>query len=165
MSRLPEIDLAVQSAKWPSGIAWRDILGQAVSEVWAATEQKRQKTEVSFVLSEDDAVRKLNASYRGQDKATNVLSFPSGDVPINSEAPLLLGDIVFAIETVKREAGQQQKSLEGHFAHLAVHGLLHLLGYDHTSDEEADVMETLEVSILDQMGIPNPYNYQPTAAE
>ena len=113
---------------------------------------KSEKTDgiVSVVLSSDAEVKALNRDYRGKDKPTNVLSFPMGE---DNE----LGDIVLAFETVKKEAAEQKKSFRAHTAHLVVHGTLHLLGYDHMTDKEADDMQSREIALLKAFKIKNPY--------
>ena len=116
--------------------------------------------EVSLVLADDITVQALNRDYRGQDKPTNVLSFAAledGGPALPGE-PVALGDVVLALETVLREAREQGKPLADHLRHLTVHGALHLLGFDHESDEEATEMEALEVSILAGLGIADPYS-------
>ena len=107
----------------------------------------------TLALADDALVRDLNRRFRGKDKPTNVLSFPSGEVA--SGAPL--GDIVVARETLEREAALDGKPIDHHLMHLVVHGLLHLLGYDHESDDEAEAMERLETAILAELGVPDPY--------
>ena len=116
--------------------------------------------EVSLVLSDDARVRALNKEWRGKDSATNVLSFPAYDddqPDLPDGAPVLLGDIILAYETCMNEAKRDHISVEDHLSHLVVHGVLHLLGYDHLTDEEAEDMESLEISILAKLGIDNPY--------
>lgn len=119
--------------------------------------------EVSLVFTDDASIQPLNASYRGQDKPTNVLSFPQHDMYEGSflkEPPsgdFTWGDIVFAHETIKREAQDQNKSFDHHLVHLFVHGFLHLLGYDHEDSRESERMEGLEVTILQRLGIRDPY--------
>lgn len=113
--------------------------------------------EVSFRLTSDDDVRTLNAQYRHKDKATNVLSFPAFPETKSGPLPPLLGDIVLAAETVAGEAALEGKPLENHISHLVVHGLLHLLGYDHETEAEADEMEATERRILARLAIPDPY--------
>lgn len=109
---------------------------------------------VALVLADDALVHDLNLRFRGVDKPTNVLSFSSGEAPAAS-APL--GDVVLAAETVRREARQEGKPFEHHFMHLCIHGLLHLLGYDHADDEEASEMEGLEARILGDLAVADPY--------
>lgn len=114
---------------------------------------------VGIVLADDAEQRRLNRTWRGQDKPTNVLSFavagPGSTAPPG--APLLLGDVVLAFETVAREAAEQRKPLADHLRHLVVHGVLHLLGLDHGDAAEAAAMEAREVEILRGLGVPDPY--------
>jgi probable rRNA maturation factor len=107
------------------------------------------------MLADDARIRELNRRWRGQDKPTNVLSFPAPEGPPDDAR--FLGDIVLAFETVEQEARAEGKPLEHHLAHLAVHGALHLLGYDHERDSDADAMEQRERLILARLGIPDPY--------
>ncbi len=107
-------------------------------------------SEVSIILTDDAEIHQLNLQYRGIDKATNVLSFELGD-------DVLLGDIYISLDTVKREAKAAKISVEDHVAHMVVHGMLHLTGYDHITDDEATVMEFKEIKILKKLGIKNPY--------
>jgi probable rRNA maturation factor len=111
--------------------------------------------EVSILLSNDSEIAGLNAQYRGKNSPTNVLSFPAAALPGAGEQPL--GDIVMAYETVIREAAEEGKPPLAHLAHLTVHGLLHLAGFDHETDAEAENMEALEREILVSLGIPDPY--------
>lgn len=108
---------------------------------------------VSIALSSDAVVSDLNGRFRGKPKPTNVLSFPAGEGSPDGQ----IGDIIFAIETVTREASEQDISLEHHVQHLVVHGVLHLLGYDHETAADAERMEALEIKILSKLGIANPY--------
>ena len=110
---------------------------------------------------------RLNSDWRGIDRPTNVLAFPGWDpdAPLPAEAPLLLGDVVLARETVAREAKEQGKTVTDHLGHLVVHGVLHLLGYDHAIDAEAAVMETLETAILAELGVADPYRGTMSALE
>jgi probable rRNA maturation factor len=125
--------------------------------------------EVSVLLTDDGAIQDLNARYRGKDRPTNVLSFPSGDPRLSPDMevarvgapdagmPLLLGDVAVAHGTTAREASAAGKPVADHLSHLIVHGVLHLLGYDHEDDSDAEAMERLEVSILSGLGISDPY--------
>lgn len=114
--------------------------------------------EVSFMLTDDRHMRALNRSYRGKDKPTNVLSFAALDeARPKPTIPWLLGDVVLASGVIAREAKDQAKPLEDHLSHMAVHGMLHLLGYDHEDHADAEIMEALEIAALARMGITNPY--------
>ncbi|MFV0298585.1 MAG: rRNA maturation RNase YbeY [Hyphomicrobiaceae bacterium] len=109
-------------------------------------------------FNSDDAVRALNARYRGQDKPTNVLSFPSGPVGrLPQGAPTPLGDIVLADGVVRREAQERGLALSDHVKHLVVHGILHLIGFDHEEDGEAEEMEAMERDVLARLGVADPY--------
>jgi probable rRNA maturation factor len=127
------------------------------SAAWKLVWQER--VELSIVLADAAEQQHLNRIHRGVDAPTNVLAFqawdPSTRVPAGS--PVLLGDVVLALETVAREASEQDKPIADHLRHLVVHGVLHLLGFDHLTPAEAEAMESLERSILAEMGIPDPY--------
>ena len=141
---------------------------QLASEATAPSEAKfrlwcemglRQRTadsELTIRLVDEPEGRELNLTWRLKDYATNVLSFPA-DVPDEMLDIPLLGDLVICVPVVTREAAEQGKALDAHWAHLVVHGCLHLLGYDHIDDEEADEMEALEQSLLAELGYPDPY--------
>jgi probable rRNA maturation factor len=126
--------------------------------------QKRPVVEVSLVFSDNAKIQRLNKKFRRKDNPTNVLSFPDTvlAVPELEEAaltdePLILGDIIFGVETIEGEATLQNKKIKDHVMHLLVHGLLHLVGYDHIEQNEAEIMEELEISILQSFHISNPY--------
>jgi probable rRNA maturation factor len=116
---------------------------------------RRRSGELSVVLVDDIEGRAMNLQYRGRDYATNVLSFPV-DLPDGVRSPLL-GDLIVCAPVVAREAIEQHKKLADHYAHMVVHGTLHLLGYDHIDDAEAERMEALETRILAKLGIADPY--------
>jgi len=140
--------------------AARDALARAKDDGWKGS---RIGHEISFVLTGDKRMRALNRAYRGKDKPTNVLSFAAldaaklGAMSPKSAMPWLLGDVVLASGVIAREAKAQRKSVAHHLSHLAVHGVLHLLGYDHEQDRDAEAMEALEIAALAGMGIANPY--------
>src|SRR5690606_7773710 len=117
--------------------------------------RRRRATELSIRIVDDAEARALNRDYRNRDYATNVLSFPA-DLPPGITVPLI-GDIVLCAPVIAREAQEQGKALGDHYAHLAIHGVLHLLGFDHGTDAEAARMEALETRILAGLGIGNPY--------
>jgi len=141
------IDISVQSEGWPD---CETLVSQAVSAITVLLEAPREG-ELSFVLMDDAKIRVLNRDYRGKDKPTNVLSFP-----VPPPAPLL-GDIVLARETLLREAAEKSVSFEHHLTHLVMHGWLHLQGFDHQTESEAQEMEALEIAALSSLGIDNPY--------
>lgn len=157
----PSVDLVVEAGDWPDEdilITWFDAaIGRAVS----ATDFSLRHGEISVVLTDDAAMQAINKEHRGQDKPTNVLSFPALDTEslkkLDGKRPFLLGDLVFALQTVKREAEAGQISFHHHMSHLIVHGFLHLLGYDHEQDLQAEAMEALETRILATLDIADPY--------
>lgn len=121
------------------------------------TGQAPAESELSLALADDATVQSLNRDYRQKDSPTNVLSFPA-DVPPMADVPQLLGDVILAFETCRREADEAKRPFANHLAHLTVHGVLHLLGHDHMEPEDATEMEALEVEILSELGIPDPYS-------
>lgn len=162
MSKL-DIQIAVEVDGW----AEEDALHQMAARVlgaageFLATKEAQpfpdQPTELSLVFTDDESIRGINSEWRGQDKATNVLSFPAYPIAPGDMPGPMLGDIVIARETVEREAVELDKSFEAHLTHLLVHGFLHLFGYDHMQTEEAEEMEALETGILAVLGLSDPY--------
>jgi probable rRNA maturation factor len=153
-SRRPAIDILVQSPLWDLNPEAKAVLRRAIRK---ASSVVSTQGELSVVLADDSAVRTLNRTWRYKDAPTNVLSFPVESTSARRGTPRLLGDIVIAHETTAREARAQGKSFADHLAHLAVHGFLHLAGYDHVEDDEAEKMERLEATILAGLAVPNPY--------
>lgn len=159
-------EVRIDSALWGAEPEAKAIVGRALAAAAAACAVP-VAGEVSVTLVDDAAIRELNRTWRGIDRPTNVLSFPTlrrtaqpGDADpgkTGERTPALLGDIVIAFEATAGEAEAEGKPLAHHLAHLAVHGFLHLLGYDHESDEDAEVMERLEGSILARLDVPDPY--------
>ena len=150
-----DIDVVCDGGDWDAVAGAEDLVRVAAAA--AASDLGLTQAEVCVALSNDEQVAELNGNYRGKPKPTNVLSFPAVPmVPIEGE-PRFLGDIVLALETLQREAADLGVPLEHHMQHLVVHGLLHLVGYDHQTDEEAQEMESLEVRVLARLGIADPY--------
>ena len=148
------IAFAVNAEGWPEDL--EAIAETAIREALKQSEAKvAGVAEVSVVLTDDAEQRELNHQWRGFDKSTNVLSFPQIE-PFGPVAGLL-GDITLARETVEREAAEMGITFEANFTHLVVHGFLHLLGYDHIEEEDAEEMEGLETEILATLGIADPY--------
>src|ERR1700691_2241597 len=151
---LPElkIEVIVKSKRWKSNKDAGLVMRRAIAA--AAATLSTPAAELAIVLTDNAAMRLLNRIWRGVDAATNVLSFPNKS--IGGEAALI-GDIVLAYETIAAEARQEGKPFAHHLAHLAVHGFLHLLGYDHERERDAAAMERLEREILHRLAIPDPY--------
>lgn len=158
MTALPHIDVVIESPLW-AALPEAEALAEraALAAIAAGDVAVMAGAELSLMLADDAAVRELNRTWRGKDKPTNVLSFPAFPVKAGAQPGPMLGDIIIARETVEREAEEEGKPLENHLAHLVVHGFLHLLGYDHETDEEAEVMEAREREILHALAIPDPY--------
>jgi probable rRNA maturation factor len=150
-----EIDVACQD-KTPS----TECINSALNAAWHAGKSRQclSVNEVSVKIIGAEEMQQLNSLFRAKDYPTNVLAFPSHPIP--GIPNTLLGDIAICAPIVWEEANAQNTPLEAHWAHLAAHGLLHLLGYDHETDEEADVMQALEIKVLKELGWPNPYMYE-----
>lgn len=144
-----DLQIASEAAGLPSEADFR---------IWCelALRQRQNDSELTIRLVDEPEGRELNKTWRHKDYATNVLSFPA-DVPDELLDIPLLGDLVICAPVVTREAAEQGKSAQAHWAHLVIHGCLHLLGYDHIEDEEAEEMEALERELLAELGHPDPY--------
>ncbi len=153
-AQTPSIDIVRESSLWQAQPEIEAVLRRAIAEAAASVSTK--DAELAIVLTDDSRIRELNRVWRGIDKPTNVLSFPAKEAGGNG-ATVLLGDIVIAYETAAREAHDQATPFLHHVAHLTVHGFLHLRGYDHAADEEAETMERLERTILARLDISDPY--------
>ena len=166
MTSFPDInhDILIEDERW------HDILPDNASLVAMSLDhimknidlfENAREIELSITLSNDESIRNLNRDYRNKDKPTNVLSFPQIDWTkdnIDANNPLImLGDVIVALETIEREAHEQEKRLQDHFIHMLVHSILHLCGYDHEIETDAEAMEKLEIDILNEIGIKNPY--------
>ncbi|MCW2361428.1 MULTISPECIES: rRNA maturation RNase YbeY [Sphingobium] len=160
--------LTEASPEWAEKTDWNALADRAVRAALAQTSQSviidsDACVELSIRLADDAEVQQLNASFRGKDKPTNVLSFPMiqsdliESIENSDDGEVLLGDIILAYQTCAREALERAVSLENHATHLIVHGTLHLLGHDHENDAEAEAMERLEIRALETLGIDDPY--------
>jgi probable rRNA maturation factor len=151
------VDVLTESPQWDAEPCAEEIVRRAIVQAAAVEGTADPAAEVSVLLCDDAVIAALNARWRGRDEPTNVLSFPAPPAGDPAAAPAHLGDIAIACETVIREAQEQGQPVTQHLTHLAVHGFLHLLGYDHVTDGEAERMERLEREILASLGIPDPY--------
>ena len=156
---VPLIDVIVESDLWDKASGTEAAVRRALTEAALSIGADFKDRTLAVLLTDDAAMRRLNAQWRGIDKPTNVLSFPPA--PDASRQPVKpLGDIAIAYETAAHEADKEGKPFRDHASHLAVHGFLHLLGYDHDKDAAAETMEQLERVILARLGVPDPYPAQ-----
>lgn len=159
-----EIDVSVAEPEWNSSFldvetVAHDAANRTLKMAMLPRLLEGREIEVSIVLANDDLIQVLNRTYRDKDKPTNVLSFAAldSDDPVPDEGPYPIGDVILAYQTIDREAREQGKFFKDHFIHMVVHGTLHLLGYDHETEDDANIMESLEIRILEKMNIQNPY--------
>jgi probable rRNA maturation factor len=158
-----DIQAGVEAGQWPDEAALAALSARVLETAAAFLAREigqpfpRDAVEISLVFTDDDDIRGINAEWRNQDKPTNVLSFPAFPLAPGGNPGPMLGDIILAEETLRREALDLGKPFEDHLTHLLVHGFLHLFGYDHMTDEEAAVMEGLEIRILAELGLGDPY--------
>jgi len=160
---LLDIDIIVRDELWKKAVPGvTQICSQSACRAFSAGALAPTRSEAALVLADDDFVAALNKEYRNKPGPTNVLSFAAlddvdADVSVEGGAPLMLGDIIVARETTEREAADAGISTEDHLRHLVVHGMLHLLGFDHLEDEDAEEMEAVETQVLADMGVADPY--------
>ncbi len=156
-----EVDVLVEADAWSVLPGAADLVARAVAAAVEGASSEYELdidgAEIAVKLTDDATIRTLNRDWRGKDTATNVLSFPTPEMARAGGDPHL-GDIAIAFETLQREAGTEGKSFADHLAHLAVHGTLHLLGYDHEVADEAEEMEAMERRVLAGLGVPDPYS-------
>jgi probable rRNA maturation factor len=157
-----EIDILVEAAGWDESIPdAHDIVSvaaqAALRDVDIGRAHTHSATELSILLTNDEAIADLNREWRGRTGPTNVLSFPAETDARSADAPVLLGDVAIALETLTAEAQDAGIAPEDHLRHLVVHGVLHLCGFDHENDADADLMEGREIVILEALGVPDPY--------
>jgi probable rRNA maturation factor len=149
------LNIAVEDKRWANMRGLKALAQRAVDAALPAIERKK---EITLMFADDATLKTLNKDWRGKNKPTNVLSFPA---PKNSKLPRgeakPLGDIALSFETVAREAAESGKRLKDHTTHLIIHGVLHLLGYDHVDEADAEKMEAKEIRILKKLGIADPY--------
>ena len=151
------IAVEVDDGDWSDMAAFEAMVAEVGAKLTDSLEFPTAKARACIALSSDEGVRILNKQFRSLDKPTNVLSFPGHNPIIHSRHELNLGDIILAEETLVREAAEMGIPVGHHFRHLLLHGLLHLMGYDHETDTEAAEMEALETAILAELGIPDPH--------
>lgn len=156
----PITEVLVAADCWQGEPEAEAVIARAIAAAAEAADADVGGSEIAVMLTDDAGIRKLNATWRGIDKPTNVLSFPAPEpagAAGQGDAPRMLGDIAIAYETMRKEADEEGKPFADHLSHLAVHGFLHLIGYDHGKDDDAEAMETLEREILARLDIPDPY--------
>jgi probable rRNA maturation factor len=156
----PMTEVLVVADCWRTEPDAEAVIHRAIGTAAEIADAEVGDAELAVMLTDDSGIRTLNSNWRGIDRPTNVLSFPA--LPPTGQggaddAPRMLGDIAIAYETTRQEADDEQKPFDHHLSHLAVHGFLHLIGYDHENDDDAEAMEALEQEILAQLGIPDPY--------
>jgi probable rRNA maturation factor len=156
----PATEVLVTADCWQHETGAETTIHRAIEAAAALVDADTADAELAIMLTDDAGIRTLNKNWRNIDKPTNVLSFPalqSSGPSLDDDAPRMLGDIAIAYETTRSEADAEHKPFDHHLSHLTVHGFLHLIGYDHENDEDAEIMEGLERDILAQLGIPDPY--------
>ena len=173
---MPLVDIVVEESGW-ADLPLSDLAEQAAQSALETAGLPAQGYEISLLACDDQRIAALNAEFRGKPMPTNVLSWPAFDLgpetpgappahpPAGSgEPPLPLGDVAIALQTVLREADAGSIPLKNHVTHLILHGCLHLLGFDHQTDEDAEVMEGLERAAMARLGLPDPYQQAGVAA-
>ena len=151
-----DLQIATEEEDQPPPAKLQQWVASALAYAQPANSESTAVTpELTIRIVDEAEITALNRNYRNKDQATNVLSFPA-DLPDYIDLPLL-GDLVICPAVVKREAEQQHKAIQDHWAHMVIHGTLHLLGYDHNEDDEAEIMESLEIDTLATLHIANPY--------
>ena len=151
------LSIDVDNAHWRELPELKQLTRAAVLAAADEIGKVHDDLELAILFTDDERMAHLNTEWRNKSGATNVLSFPAEDFPLPAGEPKPLGDIVLAEGVVTGEALQQGKTLPQHLSHLIIHGFLHLAGYDHENDREAQAMEELEIAIMKKLGFPNPY--------
>jgi probable rRNA maturation factor len=159
-SALPITEILITADCWQAEPEAEAVIERAIAAAAGFVTADVGDSELAVMLTDDTGIRTLNKNWRGIDKPTNVLSFPAlqpSGPRGPTDPPRMLGDIAIAYQTTRREADEEQKPFDHHLSHLVIHGFLHLIGYDHEKDRQAETMEELEREILSQLGIPDPY--------
>lgn len=165
MTLAPAIEIVEESPLWEALPAAESLATRAaLAAISASGVTVMGGAELSILLADDATLKELNRTWRDKDKPTNVLSWPAADPDDLAQSPHC-GDIALSYETLAREAADEGKSVADHFTHLVVHGVLHLMGFDHETDDEAEEMEALEVNILAGMGIADPYEIRTASTQ
>ncbi len=156
----PITEVLVVADCWQTEPEAEAVIQRAIATAAETVDADFGNAELAVMLTDDAGIRTLNSNWRGIDKPTNVLSFPALQPTGRGGpdgAPRMLGDIAIGYQTVRMEADDEQKPFQHHLSHLAIHGFLHLIGYDHEKNDDAETMENLEAAILAQLGIPDPF--------
>ena len=159
-SALPITEVLVVADCWQTEPDAEAVIHRAINAAAESVDADVGDAELAVMLTDNSGIQTLNSNWRGIDKPTNVLSFPAlqpTGAGAPDDAPRMLGDIAIAYQTTRKEADDEQKPFDHHLSHLAIHGFLHLIGYDHEKDDDAEAMESLEREILAQLGIADPY--------
>lgn len=158
--KTPQIDITIEHEGWPPEKTLQALISAAVGTAAEILDLEWEPGgELSVLFTGDAHMAQINGQWRNKAKPTNVLSFPAEERVIGEAAGLMIGDLVFALETIRQEAAEQEKPFEHHLSHLAVHGFLHLFGYDHEETNDAEIMESAEIKVLAKLGIGDPYAY------
>jgi probable rRNA maturation factor len=139
---------------------WLEVLPdlESVTELTLKAGAPSENVHISVLYTDDSSIQEMNAQWRGIDKPTNVLSFENPPMALPHGVPKPLGDIVLSLQTMQREAAADRKTLRAHTQHLLVHGFLHLLGFDHETESDAQTMESEEIRLLEMLSVANPYD-------
>ena len=156
--KMVDITFHIKTKKWEKLKDIKALTREVIELTLLSLKLDSLNLELSIILAHDSFIQKYNLRYRGKDKPTNVLSFSAVDQPFKLKKGDNLGDIMIAFETIEKEAKEQDKSFKDHYIHIVIHGMLHLIGYDHQNKKEAEEMEAIEIQVLKKLGIQNPYD-------
>jgi len=162
---LPILDILIEDEGWATAVPDAEDRARMAAAAALTSAGIGGATAISLLLTDDEAIAALNSDHRGKHGPTNVLSFPVGEMPAIPGQPRALGDIAIALGVVQREAEAAGIAIAAHYTHLIVHASLHLIGYDHQMDEDAQQMEALEITVLEGLGVTNPYEIMDVQAQ